>query len=775
MAVHIFGIRHHGPGCARSLRGALDALEPDIVLVEGPPDAHAALPLMLRPEMRPPVALLVYAPDVPQQAAFYPFTHFSPEWQALRYALEREVPARFIDLPQAICLGMARAEAPTATGLPPDAPGDPTAAQGPAVEQAVTLADDPIGALAEAAGYTDHELWWEHQIEQRQDPTDLFAGIMEAMAALRDATAPVEGHEALREAHMRQAIRAAQKEGFERIAVVCGAWHAPMLRELGSARADAALLAGLPRVKVEATWIPWTNGRLAYRSGYGAGVASPGWYAHLWSAPDRTAIRWVAHAARLLRAEDLQASSSNVIEAVRLADALAALRGLPMPGMAELHEAMQTVLCGGDPTPMRLIRDKLEIGETLGEVPAETPAVPLQQDLAAEQRRLRLKPSPEIKPLDLDLRDPTGLARSHLLHRLSLLGVPWGKQERVSGKSGTFHEVWTLQWQPEFAVALIEANIWGNTIASAAAAWLRHLADEASELPRLTSMLDAAILAALPDAVDHLLGRVQEQAAVGADVRHLMDALPPLARVARYGDIRATRAEQVAPVIDGLFGRVVVGLPVACLALDDDAAREMADSIGRAQESVALLSRTEQTAAWRRTLRQVVENDAVHGLVRGWGCRLLLEQDALDADQLHRLARLALAPANPAEQAAAWVEGVLRGSGLLLLQQDGLWAALDGWMAELAPDTFTALLPLMRRAFAGFAPPERRKMGEKVKHLHVAGGAHSHDRNVPGGMDLDQARAALVLPVLANILGVRYEGASAAAAASGSVQAEGTR
>ena len=762
MAVHLFGIRHHGPGCARSLLAALEALEPDIVLVEGPPDGDPALQMLLRPDMRPPVALLVYAPDAPQQAVFYPFTHFSPEWQALRYALERGIPARFVDLPQAIDLAMARAEAEKAAELPSDVPPSPEGTPPVGEQEATELREDPIGALAEAAGYSDHELWWEHQIEQRQDPTDLFAGILEAMTAVREAAKPVQGHEARREAYMRQSIRAAQKEGFARIAVVCGAWHAPALREMGPARQDAALLAGLPRVKVEATWIPWTNGRLAYRSGYGAGVASPGWYAHLWTARDRTAIRWVSHAARLLRNEDLQASSSNVIEAVRLAEALAALRGLPMPGIAELHEAMLTVLCGGEPAPMQLIRDKLEIGEALGEVPPDTPAVPLQQDLAAEQRRLRLKPSAEIKLLDLDLREETGLARSHLLHRLRLLGVPWGKPERVSGKSGTFHEVWTLQWQPEFAVALIEANVWGNTLVVAAAARLRHLADAAHDLPALTALLDAAILAALPQAVEHLLGRVQEQAAVGADVRHLMEALPPLARIARYGDIRATRAEQVLPVIDGLFERIVVALPGACQALDDDAAQAMATSIGRAHDSVGLLGRTHQQSEWQAALRRVQGNDGAHGLLRGWCCRLLLEQEALSAEELQRQAGLALAPANPAPQAAAWVEGVLRGSGLILLQQDGLWTALDAWLAELPSDTFTAMLPLVRRAFSGFAPPERRKMGEKVKHLHAGSGVGSTGGHAVDGRVVDQERAAWVLPVLAHILGVDYDGTPAA-------------
>src|SRR5205814_5812220 len=75
---------------------------PDVVLVEGPPDAQEVLPLLTHAAMRPPVALLVYAPDQPHRAAFYPFTTYSPEWQALRYALARGIPARFIDLPQAV-------------------------------------------------------------------------------------------------------------------------------------------------------------------------------------------------------------------------------------------------------------------------------------------------------------------------------------------------------------------------------------------------------------------------------------------------------------------------------------------------------------------------------------------------------------------------------------------------------------------------------------------------------------------------------------------------
>ncbi|HEV8190683.1 MAG TPA: DUF5682 family protein [Ktedonobacterales bacterium] len=764
MGTHIFGIRHHGPGCARALRAALERLTPDVVLVEGPPDAHAVLPLLTNKKMRPPVALLLYVPDSPSQAVYYPFTNFSPEWQALSYAMKRGIPGRFIDLPQAVQL--ARRTPDEGGEAQPEAPADeatlaPAADATAEIAPAPTMAaphEDPLALLAEAAGYADHELWWERQVEQRTNATDLFDGILEAMTALRSDLTPKDEEEALREAHMRQGIRAAEKEGFKTIAVVCGAWHAPALAVRDQARADAELLSGLKRVKVEATWIPWTNSRLAYRTGYGAGVGSPGWYEHLWTARDRLGIRWMARAARLLRDEGLDVSSASVIEAVRLTDALAAMRDLPMPGLDEMHEATHTVLCNGEEAPMRLIREKLEIGERLGEVPPETPAVPLQRDVEARQRRLRLKPTTEIEQLDLDLREENARLRSRLLHGLRLLDIEWGKPQGTYGKSGTFHEYWTLQWQVEFAVSLIEANVWGNTVEEAATARTRTLADEAQDLPTLTALLQRTQLAELPEAIEYVLARVQARAAVSADVRHLMEALPKLASVARYSDVRGTKAERVLPVIDGLFARVVVGLPPACSSLDDEAAEGIVESMKHVQQSLDLLDRADLLADWQGVLRELIARDGVHGLVRGYCCRLLLEKRALSEDELQGLAQLTLSPVTPAPQAAAWVEGVLHGSGRLLLYEDGLWAALDGWLAELAPDPFVALLPLLRRAFAGFETAERRTMGEKVKHLHAgAAGQSKYGGAEPDGVGaLDIERANLVLPVLAQILGVSH-------------------
>ena len=772
MTLHVFGIRHHGPGCARSLRGALESLRPDILLIEGPPDAEEVLPLLAHEALTPPVALLVYPPEAPDLAVFYPFAVFSPEWQALRYAVESKIPVRFIDMPQAHRLASAleirkKVAALAAEGdgspSPPDEEGTSVSADDavpPEDGNGEALHHDPIGLLAEAAGYGDRELWWEHQIEQRQDAAGLFDGILSAMTALREKSPPARGEEACREAFMRTAIRAARKEGFARIAVVCGAWHAPVLQEPDKIKGDAQLLKGLPKIKTAATWIPWAHSRLSYRSGYGAGIASPGWYQHLWLAPDRAALRWVAQAAQLLRGEDLDASSASVIETVRLAEALAAMRDLPMPGLAELNESVLSVLCRGEEAPLGLIRRRLEIGEALGEVPAETPTIPLQRDLEAKQKSLRLKPTTEIKTLELDLRNDMDRARSRLLRQLLVLKIEWGSPQKVSGGKGTFHEHWKLQWDVEFPVRLIEASVWGNTVEEAATASLRKRGDEAADLPVLTALLDQAILAGLPAAIEHLLARVRAQSAVTADIGAMMKSLPALARVARYGDVRGTAAADVMPVIDALFQRVVVGLPGAVSSLDDSAAEAMAEAMGEVTASVGLLDRTDMRADWRQIMGRLADSDGCHGLVRGVACRMLVEQQVIDEAELRRRARLALSPANPAPEAAAWVQGLVRGSGMVLLHQDGLWAALDEWLVELPADLFTELLPLIRRAFSEFQPPERRAMGEKAKHLRrLAERADARlAADAAGAAGLVRERADRVLPILAQILGSASHG-----------------
>jgi hypothetical protein len=551
-SVHLFGVRHHGPGCARSLVKALEELQPDCLLIEGPPEADDLLALAGAEGMEPPVALLLYAPEAPKYAVFYPFAEFSPEWQAIRYALRQGVPVQWMDLPQTHALALVKESetvqtTPTLT-FPQQEGGDstpfPLAEEGDEPD----LRHDPLGWLGQAAGYGGGEEWWEHTVEQRQDGAELFAAIAEALTAVRAETPPLSDafearREMLREASMRKVIRAAQKQGRERIAVVCGAWHVPALAELPSASADNELLKGLPKIKVEATWIPWTYDRLAAASGYRAGVDSPAWYEHLWRRGGRAdPVAWFARVARLLREAELDCSSAHVIECVRLSEALAAVRDRPAPGLAEMMEAAQTVLTTGEEAPLRLIRRDLIIGRRFGAVAEGAPTVPLQRDLEQRRKTLRLKVSATRETLDLDLRKDHDLARSQLLHRLRLLRVPWGQVTEAHGGKGTFHEIWALQWQPEFVLAVIEAAPYGNTVAEAASALAQRTATESHDLPALTELVSQLLLADLPAALTTAMRELENRAALTGDIPQLMTAIPPLAQVSRYSDVRKTDA-----------------------------------------------------------------------------------------------------------------------------------------------------------------------------------------------------------------------------------------
>ncbi len=750
----ILGIRHHGPGSARSVLAELERLRPDAVLIEGPADASALTPLAAAPAMRPPVALLVYAPDEPRVATFYPLATFSPEWVAMRWALANGVPVRFIDLAAGVRFAIAKeaferlaAERAAEAGEGADEGDEGDEAHEDPDEPLATLRTDPLNELARAAGEEDGERLWDRLVESRRTSGDLFAAVSEAMTGLREALPETEALTLQREAAMRRGIREAARDGYSEVVVVCGAWHAPALSTLPSAAEDDRILKGLPRaMKTAAAWVPWTYDRLATESGYGAGIEAPGWYEHLWSGAEPLAVSWMAKVAALFRSEGLDASAAHLIEAARLAETLATMRGRSIPSLAELNEAVRACLAFGSDLPLAVVREQLIVGRVLGETPPDAPVAPLAADLERETRRLRMRPEAGQKTVDLDLRAETDLGRSHLLHRLALLGIPWGRVQRIGGKSGTFHEVWNLAWKPEFAVDLVIASRFGNTIEEAAVSSAVESAAAAEGLPKLTELIEAALLADLRSAVDVIVGRIADVAAVGADVPALMAALPPLARVLRYGNVRGTDATAVAGVVEGLVARICVGLTAAAASLDDDAAGVFVHLVDGVHGAIALLDNQADRETWRAALVRLVDLEGLHGLVAGRGCRLLLDEGALASTEATRRMRRALSAGSEPKGGAGWVEGFIRGSGTILLHDDVLFSALDGWVQEMPADAFETVLPLLRRTIATFPMPERRAIGERVK----AGPVRERSRADDG----DDARADLVMPILARILGV---------------------
>ena len=474
-------------------------------------------------------------------------------------------------------------------------------------------------------------------------------------------------------------------------------------------------------------------------------MLSPEWYDLLWHAGgDDVAARWLAGAAALLREADLDASTASVIEAVRLAHALAALRGRERPALPDLDEACAGALLFADPAPMALIRRRLVIGERLGAVPEGAPQTPVQADFAVQTRRLRLAPEAAARALELDLREEGGLARSRLLHRLRLIDLPWGTPQLVRGGRGTFREAWLLDWKPDFAVALVAAARLGATVEDAASAQVARRAEEAMGVAAISALVGAVLDAGLPAAADAVLRALADRAALATDVFDLMDALPPLAELARYGSVRQADGAVVAGIVAGIVPRVSAGLAAGCQSLDDAAAAAVKARLDQVQQAVALLERPDLMTVWTDALARLADAGASHGRVVGRAVRLLLDGGRLDAQQAGGRLRLALSHAAAPQSAAAWIEGFLEGSGAVLLHDPALLPILDAWLTALPEARFIEILPLVRRTLATLPFGERRMIGERVRGGPVSTGSTD---------GFDPARAARVTPVLRLLLG----------------------
>jgi Family of unknown function (DUF5682) len=745
LSVRLFGIRHHGPGSARAVMRALESSPPEIVLIEGPREADAIAHLAVHPHMQPPVTMLGYAVDHLDRAVFHPYASFSPEWVALRWAGDSDVPVRHIDLALANTLA--------------DWPDEPRPLRGDVEPRPA----DPLAELASAAGYDDAERWWEDVVEHRDSATPVgetvdsgigpFAAIADAMTVLRSAyepdLVPADPIERRREAQMRAGIRAAVKDGFTDIVVICGAWHVPALAtatDPKQARSDTALLRGMPKIKVANTWVPWTHRRLASATGYGAGVTSPGWYHHLFTHPGPDTIaRWFTEAAVILRAHDYAASAADVVEATRLATSLAALRGRPLAGLVETNDSARAVLGDGTDTPMLLLSNELIIGTMIGTVPDHTPMVPLARNLTIEQKRCRLKPEAAPRSLELDLRKALDLNRSRLLHRLSMLRVTWGREVEGRRSAGTFRETWELLWEPELAVRLIEASALGTTVAAAAEAAVVQRSLAAGSLAELTDAIEQCLLADLTEPLPGIVQLVADRAAIDVDVAHLMQALPALVRTVRYGDVRGTDADSLVGVVRGMVVRIAAGLVPACSGLDGDAADAMAVDINDTRAALSLLGDRELTTMFQSALAELVERDRIHASLQGRATRLLADGGAMATDAVERRVSRALSVGTSPSDGAAFVEGFLGGSGTVLVHDSDLLGLIDNWLTVLDSDAFVDVLPLLRRTFGTFEAAERRQIGERVRR-----GTAELDS---GDESLDAERVAAGLHTIFELLG----------------------
>ncbi len=710
----LFGVRHLSPAMAYSVRQALDAYQPQLVLVEGPSDLNDQMHWLCHPRTQFPAAMMAYPKTPPVRTILYPLTVYSPELQAILWAHEHRVECRFMDLPSGVMLALE---------------------EGSEEEEEPEENTEWVYRRLEEITGEDHDAFWERNFEQLED----WRACREAANAfgteLRGTAQDGRQRTArtlVREAYMKKVIAQAVDNGVPpgKIFCVCGAFHVPGLEENEPMTAEEE--AALPRVDCAATLMPYSYYRLSSRSGYGAGNQAPAYFELLWEELHREGaaglpIRYLTCLAAAHREAGNLVSSAEVIEAARLAKTLCAMRGSRYPCLADLQDAAVTTMGHGNRSELSVARAETEIGKRVGFLPEGVSRTSVQEDFYRQLQELRLEKyrGMERQQLDLDLRERLNvknqqtalldLRRSFFLHRLRVLGIHFASLLPSRQEGANWGEYWDLRWTPEVEIEVVESSLLGDTIEGAAAFALKERGEGSTTISQAAAIFQDAFLCGMPAAASHALAVLQGLSVDTAALTEVAETAARLSLTVRYGDLRRFDAAPVIPLLQQLYLR-------ACLTLEDacQCDAKAAPAVTEAMNQINLLQLSHDCLdepRWLELLGRISDRDDLNTRCSGFAMAILLERGKADEELLAREVSRRLSPGVPADLGAGWFEGLAAKNRYALITRLSLWRHLDDYLSTLDDAAFRRALVFLRRAFADFSPGEKNDIAENLGEI----------------------------------------------------------
>lgn len=710
-----FGIRHLSPAGAYYLRCFLDKKQPDLVLVEGPADFNDILQDITRKETKPPIAVLAYTKEVPVRTILYPFAEYSPEYQAILWCHEMNVPLRFIDLPSETFLAMPEYKS---TGM----------AEGEESRNNIYL------ELDKTCGAGGQETFWERNIEQAGSFEAYQAAAKSFGANLRSLTEGKENDWAetvLREAYMRQQIKNAVDSGInpEKIVVVTGSYHIEGLKNWQDSNED---FSKMPKTGATHTLMPYSYYRLSTRAGYGAGNKAPAYYSLLWEGlnrnePGYSSYRYLVKLAAYMRSTGNPVSAASVIEAVRLAESLAKLRNGHLPVLYDLRDAAITCIGEGSFAATSLGMADTEIGTNIGSLPDGVSRTSIQEDFYRQLKDLKLEKyrSAIEQELVLDLRENRrvksekaafmDLHRSYFLHQLRVLNVSFAKQTSTNQDNATWQEHWFIYWTPEAEIELVESALKGDTIETAASFAMKERVENATGMGEIALVIEDACYCGMEKAAVYATKALQSMAVDAVSVEDLAETAYKLSIIIQYGNIRKAKPEPLEPILGQLFYRACLVLESACIC--DDAASNIIIDAMKKLDNTELAHDFLNKEEWLKTLSGISMHDNLNTKLSGFAAAILLERGNLDTESLRTEVSRRLSSGTPAELGAGWFEGLAMKNKYALIARLSLWESLNVYLMALTDEEFKKALVFLRRAFASFSSAEKDQVAENLGEI----------------------------------------------------------
>ena len=697
-----YGVRHLSPSCSLYVHEFLDKADPDIVLIEGPSDLSGLIDGLMDSRVRFPAAILAYTTEAPVRTVMYPLAYFSPELNAMQWAAYHNKPVEFCDLPS----GCLLAEEYENDDIPDG---------------------ESVYSKLEKLTGMDSETFWESRFEHSDNYDDFIAAVEEYGKSIREFSVSDERNE-LREAYMRRRIAESEKK-YGKAAVITGAFHTSGIKNVPYTDADKKLTDDLKIAPSKATLMPYSYYRLSSRSGYGAGSKAPGYFEMLYrnkcrGVSDRTPAEYLSRLAGYQREHGYSSSSAEVIEALRLAETLAVMRGGRLPSLADLRDAAVTCLGHGSFGEISLACASVEIGSRIGELPEGTVCTSVQEDFMHQLKELKLDRfrTAAVQELALDLRENLrvkseksaflDLNRSFFMHRLIQAGVKFGEQIRVSQDNATWSEKWNVSWSPETEIQIVEASLKGDTVEKAARASLDMKLLGSTSISDTANTLYTALLCGLPDCIKTAASTVQKMAVDCASPMEEGKTIGILSATVRFGSIRKLDPEPLTDIISQLFLKFCLQAYSACIC-DENAAEEMITAITAVYDA-CLAHDFLDSERLKKVLSELSDSDVVNPLISGFACALLAEKGEISNEKMSELVSRRLSRGTPPAEAAAWFEGLARRNRRSLIIRLTLWEKLCTFIDGLDDEEFKPVLIALRRTFAEFTPAEKNDIAENI-------------------------------------------------------------
>jgi hypothetical protein len=730
-----FGVRHHSHTVARHLAAAMAQRKPKLVFIEGPYEANDLIPFVIDSKTDPPVAIyssyrddhnvlglngvLSPAAEIPARfAAWYPLTSYSPEYVAMKSAAALGAEVVLIDLPH---YALVKPADPSAKKPPPATDDDILITTSGFYQQ-----------LAAAAGFKSWDEAWDTLFENpystdyesfRREMATFCCGVrMTSDAATEVALGTIE-----RERHFMQVIRetlAARQVKPEHAMVVCGGFHLFLNRD------DQSPPPVPPEGTIYSTVVPYSFFRVSEMAGYGAGNRAPQFYQACFDLvaagrADDIAMEHAIAVLRQMRKEGEPLSTADAIAITHHAGMLTRLRGRSHTTLDDIDDALVTCCCKGDPNDeglkLRSAIDTAGIGTKIGKVTARLGRLPIVADFHSQLADLELGEvlgKEKRLAVRLDKREPLAARRSALLHRLVYLEIPFPALASTGGDfSGTiFREDWQLKWDPKTEPALIEQNLYGDSVEAAALNRLREaIAAAGASASATCDRLLRAVDMDLPDLVQAAEAAAGQAMDTDPAFASLAEALRHLAVLDRYASFRGLRRDALESLLSRCYDRACFALPNSAAVPEDeqkgvvDGLVSVADIVQRAQAE-----RYDRVLFAEATRRAAAESPVP--FLRGAFLGLLCEIRELPAEALAAEVKgLAGAAPDLMVTAGDLLDGMLAVSHTsILLGADALIAAVDDLLKAAEWEPFLVMLPRLRAAFERLSRGHRESLAAVV-------------------------------------------------------------